>query len=121
MLVQHAVMRMWSFEPSELNGGSACCACCVAWMQLMFDYSPNEDVPWFDGSLAKLYDYFETAPEVWKDAGLFLKVNMGQEGEHEGCSAAPSSCQGSRNLCPHCIRLFTCCLLHALFFSSLKR
>lgn len=40
----------------------------------MFDYSPTEDVPWFDGSLARLYDYFETAPEIWKDAGLFLKV-----------------------------------------------
>lgn len=42
----------------------------------MFDYSPNEDVPWFDGSLAKLYDYFEEKPEIWKDAGLFLKVRL---------------------------------------------
>jgi hypothetical protein len=42
----------------------------------MFDYKPNEDVPWFDGSLAKLYDYFEEKPELWKDAGLFLKVKI---------------------------------------------
>lgn len=41
----------------------------------MFDYSPKEDVPWYDGSLARLYDYFEEKPEIWKDADLFLKVN----------------------------------------------
>jgi hypothetical protein len=40
----------------------------------MFDYSPREDVPWFDGSLAKLYEYFEKVPEVWADAAEFLKV-----------------------------------------------
>lgn len=40
----------------------------------MFDYSPKEDVPWYDGSLARLYDYFEEKPEIWKDADLFLKV-----------------------------------------------
>ena len=46
----------------------------------MFDYSPKEDVPWFDGSLAKLYQYFETAPEVWKDAGLFMKTKLQLDG-----------------------------------------
>jgi hypothetical protein len=43
--------------------------------QLMFDYSPTEDVPWFDGGLAKLFDYFEKNPEIWQDAGLFMKVS----------------------------------------------
>jgi hypothetical protein len=42
----------------------------------MFDYSPTEDVPWYDGSLARLYDYFEEKPEIWKDADLFLKVSQ---------------------------------------------
>lgn len=42
----------------------------------MFDYSPNEDVPWFDGSLARLYSYFEDNPELWSNAGLFLKVRI---------------------------------------------
>lgn len=41
---------------------------------MMFDFSPKEDVPWFDGSLAKLYEYFENTPEVWADAGEFMKV-----------------------------------------------
>jgi hypothetical protein len=40
----------------------------------MFDYSPREDVPWFDGSLAKLYEYFEHTPELWTDAAEFMKV-----------------------------------------------
>lgn len=44
--------------------------------QLMFDYSPTEDVPWFDGGLAKLFDYFENNPEIWQDAGLFMKVRQ---------------------------------------------
>lgn len=48
--------------------------------QLMFDYSPNEDVPWYDGSLARLYDYFEEKPEIWKDADLFLKTKLQLDG-----------------------------------------
>lgn len=44
--------------------------------QLMFDCSPTEDVPWFDGGLAKLFDYFENNPEIWQDAGLFMKVRI---------------------------------------------
>eukprot|EP00879_Flechtneria_rotunda_P024183 GHRR01025631.1.p1 GENE.GHRR01025631.1~~GHRR01025631.1.p1 ORF type:complete len:227 (+),score=78.25 GHRR01025631.1:268-948(+) len=44
--------------------------------QLMFDYTPREDVPWFDGSLAKLYDYFEETPEVWANAEEFMKTRL---------------------------------------------
>lgn len=50
------------------------CGCCVCVLQLMFDFNPKEDVPWFDGSLARLYEYFENTPEVWADAGEFMKV-----------------------------------------------
>jgi hypothetical protein len=31
--------------------------------QLMFDYSPTYSPPWFDGSVAQLYNYFEENPE----------------------------------------------------------
>eukprot|EP00882_Tetradesmus_deserticola_P018253 GHRQ01019606.1.p1 GENE.GHRQ01019606.1~~GHRQ01019606.1.p1 ORF type:complete len:186 (+),score=93.98 GHRQ01019606.1:370-927(+) len=44
--------------------------------KLMFDYSPREDVPWFDGSLARLYEYFERTPELWVDAAEFMKTRM---------------------------------------------
>jgi hypothetical protein len=44
----------------------------------MFDYSPREDVPWFDGSLARLYEYFEDSPELWTDAAEFMKVSVMQ-------------------------------------------
>lgn len=42
----------------------------------MFDYSPSEDVPWFDGALARLYEYFDRVPEVWSDAAEFMKVRQ---------------------------------------------
>uniref|UniRef100_A0A383VNQ6 Phycocyanobilin:ferredoxin oxidoreductase n=1 Tax=Tetradesmus obliquus TaxID=3088 RepID=A0A383VNQ6_TETOB len=44
--------------------------------QLMFDYAPREDVPWFDGSLARLYEYFDNVPELWTDAAEFMKTRM---------------------------------------------
>ncbi|KAF6265515.1 phycocyanobilin ferredoxin oxidoreductase-like protein [Scenedesmus sp. NREL 46B-D3] len=44
--------------------------------KLMFDYSPREDVPWFDGSLAHLYEYFEQTPELWTNAAEFMKTRM---------------------------------------------
>ncbi|KAF8066305.1 pcyA [Scenedesmus sp. PABB004] len=48
--------------------------------QLMFDYAPSEDVPWFDGSLARLYEYFDNAPEVWADAAEFMKTRLKLDG-----------------------------------------
>lgn len=56
-------------DPAAAAAVVVCCA-----LQFMFDFSPREDVPWFDGSLAKLYEYFEQTPEVWTNAAEFMKV-----------------------------------------------
>jgi hypothetical protein len=38
---------------------------------------------WFDGSLAKLYEYFEHTPELWTDAAEFMKVSQNLNFERE--------------------------------------
>lgn len=41
---------------------------------LMFDFDPADSPPWYDSSIARLYQHFERHPVPWKDGGQLLAI-----------------------------------------------
>lgn len=42
--------------------------------KMLFDFNPEEDVPFTDSSIVQLYRYFEENPDRWQDADRFMAI-----------------------------------------------